>query len=39
MQHWLDKLTDLAALRGDENILKDALSHLAEQAGDASNVL
>ncbi|NSZ66483.1 transcriptional regulator TraR (plasmid) [Agrobacterium tumefaciens] len=33
MQHWLDKLTDLAALRGDENILKDALSRLAEQAG------
>lgn len=33
MQHWLDKLTDLAALRGDENILKDALSNLAEQAG------
>lgn len=33
MQHWLDKLTDLAALRGDETILKDALSHLAEQAG------
>jgi len=33
MQHWLDKLTDLAALRGDETILKDGLSHLAEQAG------
>lgn len=33
MQHWLDKLTDLAVLRGDENILKDALSNLAEQAG------
>ncbi len=33
MQHWLDKLTDLAALRGDETILKDALSQLAEQAG------
>lgn len=33
MQHWLDKLTDLAALRGDETILNDALSHLAEQAG------
>ncbi|MBW9081144.1 transcriptional regulator TraR [Rhizobium pusense] len=33
MQHWLDKLTDLAALRGDETILKDALSNLAEQAG------
>lgn len=33
MQHWLDKLIDLAALRGDENILKDALGHLAQQAG------
>ncbi|AYM60987.1 autoinducer-binding transcriptional regulator TraR [Agrobacterium fabrum] len=33
MQHWLDKLTDLAALRGDENVLKDALTHLAQQAG------
>jgi LuxR family transcriptional regulator, activator of conjugal transfer of Ti plasmids len=33
MQHWLDKLIDLAALRGDENVLKDALIHLAEQAG------
>lgn len=33
MQHWLDKLTDIAALRGDEDILKDALSHLAQEAG------
>lgn len=33
MQHWLDKLTDLAALRGDENTLKEALGNLAEQAG------
>ncbi len=33
MQHWLDKLTDLAALRGDETVLKDALSLFAEQAG------
>ncbi|EJB07036.1 Autoinducer binding domain protein [Rhizobium leguminosarum bv. trifolii WSM597] len=33
MQHWIDKLTDLAALRGDETILKDALSLFAEQAG------
>ncbi len=33
MQHWLDKLIDLAAFRGDENVLKDALAHLAQQAG------
>lgn len=33
MQYWLDKLIDLAALRGDENVLKDALMHLAQQAG------
>lgn len=33
MQHWLDKLTDLAALQGDESILKQALANLAEQAG------
>jgi len=33
MQHWLDRLIDLAALRGDENVLKDALAHLAQQAG------
>ena len=29
MQHWLDKLTDLTALQGDEAILKDALAGLA----------
>lgn len=28
MQHWLDKLIDLTALRGDENVLRDALSQL-----------
>lgn len=33
MQHWLDKLTDLAALRGDEGVLKDALTSIAHQAG------
>ena len=33
MQHWLDKLVDRAALRGDESVLKDALGHLAHQAG------
>lgn len=33
MQHWLDKLTDLAALQGDETVLKDALGHLTGQAG------
>ncbi|MBB3303398.1 hypothetical protein FHT72_007074, partial [Rhizobium sp. BK077] len=33
MQHWLGQLIDLAALRGDENVLKDALTHLAHQAG------
>lgn len=33
MQHWLDKLTDLAAIQGDESILKQALANLAEQAG------
>lgn len=33
MQHWLDKLTDLTALQGDETILKDALAGLAEQIG------
>lgn len=32
-QHWLDKLTDLTMLQGDEAILKEALQHLAEQAG------
>jgi len=33
MQHWLDKLIDLTALRGDENILENALTDLAHQAG------
>ncbi len=33
MQHWLDKLIDLAALRGDENILENVLTDLAHQAG------
>ena len=33
MQHWLDKLTDLAAVQGDETILKEALADLAEQIG------
>lgn len=33
MQHWLDKLTDLAAIPGDESILKYALAALTEQVG------
>lgn len=33
MQHWLDKLTDLTAFKGDATVLKEALAHLAEQAG------
>nr|WP_172690520.1 transcriptional regulator TraR [Rhizobium rhizogenes]ASK46649.1 transcriptional regulator TraR [Rhizobium rhizogenes] len=33
MQHWLDKLTDLAAIQGDECILKDGLADLAEHFG------
>ena len=33
MQHWLDKLTDLAAIPGDEGILKNALATLTEQLG------
>ncbi len=33
MHHWLDKLTDLTALQGDESILKDALAGLAGQIG------
>jgi LuxR family transcriptional activator of conjugal transfer of Ti plasmids len=33
MQHWLDKLTDLTALQGDENILKQALGILTDEAG------
>lgn len=33
MQHWLDKLTDLTAIQGDESTFKDALAGLAEQIG------
>ncbi|MCW8060651.1 autoinducer-binding transcriptional regulator TraR [Agrobacterium tumefaciens] len=33
MQHWLDKLTDLAAIEGDECILKTGLSDFAEHFG------
>lgn len=33
MQHWLDKLTDIAAIRGDEGILKNALATFTEQLG------
>ncbi|NSY99636.1 transcriptional regulator TraR [Agrobacterium tumefaciens] len=33
MQHWLDKLTDLAAIPGDEGILKLALATFTEQIG------
>lgn len=33
MQHWLDRLTDLTALQGDETVLKQALEHLTDQAG------
>ena len=33
MQHWLDKLTDLAAISGDEGTLKLALAAFTEQIG------
>ncbi|QXC52493.1 transcriptional regulator TraR (plasmid) [Agrobacterium salinitolerans] len=33
MQHWLDKLTDLTAMKGDQSNLEEALSDLTEQAG------
>ena len=33
MQHWLDKLTDLAAISGDEGTLKLALATFTEQVG------
>lgn len=33
MQNWLDKLTDLAAIPGDEGILKLALATFTEQIG------
>lgn len=33
MQDWLDKLTDITALQGDESIIKQTLGHLANEAG------
>jgi LuxR family transcriptional activator of conjugal transfer of Ti plasmids len=33
MQHWLDKLTDLTALQGDDRVLKQALGNLTSEAG------
>ncbi|MGR9244157.1 autoinducer-binding transcriptional regulator TraR (plasmid) [Rhizobium leguminosarum] len=33
MQDWLDKLTDLSALQGDESVLKQAIADFADQAG------
>ncbi|RWH90146.1 MAG: transcriptional regulator TraR [Mesorhizobium sp.] len=33
MQDWLDKLTDLTAIEGDQSNLEDALAGLAEQIG------
>lgn len=33
MQEWLDRLTDLAALRGDQHMLKEALQDFAERTG------
>ncbi|HHV68338.1 MAG TPA: transcriptional regulator TraR, partial [Ochrobactrum intermedium] len=33
MRHWLDKLTDLAVIKGDESILKKALANFTAQAG------
>lgn len=33
MQNWLDRLTDLAALRGDQNMLKGALQFFTERTG------
>ncbi|MBF2712690.1 autoinducer-binding transcriptional regulator TraR [Agrobacterium vitis] len=33
MQHWLEKLTDLAAIQGDECILNNGLADLAEHFG------
>ncbi|MBO9101916.1 MULTISPECIES: autoinducer-binding transcriptional regulator TraR [unclassified Rhizobium] len=33
MQHWLDSMTDLSAIKGDEKIVKQALAHLTKQAG------
>jgi len=33
MQQWLDKLTDITALQGDESILRQALGSLTNEAG------
>lgn len=33
MQHWLEKLTDLAAIQGDENILSQGLADLTQHFG------
>ncbi|WHO77297.1 transcriptional regulator TraR [Rhizobium sp. BT03] len=33
MQHWLDKLTDLAAIPGDEQVVKEALGKVTKTAG------
>ena len=33
MQHWLDKLTDLAAIYGDEDILSQGLADLSQHFG------
>ncbi len=33
MQHWLDKLTDLAALPGDEHLVEQALETVVERSG------
>ncbi len=33
MRYWLDKLTDLAAIKGDESILRKALAIFTAQAG------
>lgn len=33
MQHWLDKLTDLAAIQGDESILTQGLCELTQHFG------
>lgn len=33
MQHFLNRLTDLTALKGDETTIKQALENLADQAG------
>lgn len=33
MQDWLDKLTDLTAMQGDESLLKQALADFADQVG------